>query len=72
MMQAETHRQGHFHTLMIVLGIAAAYYVTGRLGLLLAIPPGYASLASFRHRLGRDPHRRLSGMARRPVRVWAA
>ena len=26
-----------------VLGLAAAYYLTGRLGLLLAIPPGYAS-----------------------------
>lgn len=43
MMQVETHRPGHFHTLMMVLGIAAAYYVTGRLGLLLAIPPGYAT-----------------------------
>jgi PAS domain S-box-containing protein len=43
MMQVETHRVGHFHTLMIVLGIAAAYYVTGRLGLLFAIPPGYAT-----------------------------
>jgi PAS domain S-box-containing protein len=36
-------RQGYFHTLMMVLGIAAAYYVTGRLGLLFAIPPGYAT-----------------------------
>lgn len=26
-----------------ILGLAAAYYVTGRLGLLLAIPPGYAT-----------------------------
>ena len=43
MMQVETHRPGHFHTLMMVLGIAGAYYVTGRLGLLLAIPPGYAT-----------------------------
>ena len=43
MMQVETHRPGHFHILMMVLGIAAAYYVTGRLGLLLAIPPGYAT-----------------------------
>jgi hypothetical protein len=35
MMQVEAHRQGHFHTLMVVvLGIAAAYYVAGRLGLL--------------------------------------
>jgi PAS domain S-box-containing protein len=42
-MQVETHRQGYFHILMMVLGIAAAYYVTGRLGLLLAIPPGYAT-----------------------------
>jgi hypothetical protein len=32
----------------------------------------YASLASFRHRLGRNPHRRLSGMARRSIRVVAA
>ena len=43
MMQVKTRRQGYFHTLMMVLGIAAAYYVTGRLGLLLAIPPGYAT-----------------------------
>jgi PAS domain S-box-containing protein len=43
MRQVETHRQGHLHTFMRVLGIAAAYYVTGRLGLLLAIPPGYAT-----------------------------
>jgi hypothetical protein len=34
MMQVEAHRQGHFHTLMVVLEIAAAYYVAGRLGLL--------------------------------------
>src|ERR671924_1154593 len=43
MMQVETHRQRHFHTLVLVLGIAAAYCVTGRLGLLLALPPGYAT-----------------------------
>jgi PAS domain S-box-containing protein len=43
MMQVETRRQRHFHTLVLVVGIAAAYYVTGRLGLLLAIPPGYAT-----------------------------
>src|SRR5919109_48343 len=43
MMQVETHRQRHCHTLVLVLGIAAAYCVTGRLGLLLAIPPGYAT-----------------------------
>ena len=43
MMPVETHRQGHVHTLMRVLGIATAYYLTGRLGLLLAIPPGYAT-----------------------------
>lgn len=42
-MNVDTCGKAHFHTLMLVLGIAAAYYVTGRLGLLLAIPPGYAS-----------------------------
>lgn len=43
MMPVETHRQGHPHVLMMALGIATAYYVTGRLGLLLAVPPGYAT-----------------------------
>jgi integral membrane sensor domain MASE1 len=33
----------HLRAMVIVLGTAAAYYVTGRLGLLLAIPPGYAT-----------------------------
>jgi integral membrane sensor domain MASE1 len=43
MMPVETHRRGHPYDLMMVLGIATAYYVTGRFGLLLAIPPGYAT-----------------------------
>lgn len=42
-MNIDTCGKAYFHTLMLVLGIAAAYYATGRLGLLLAIPPGYAS-----------------------------
>jgi hypothetical protein len=43
MMQVETRRQGYFHTIIMILGTAATYYVTGRLGLLYAIPPGYAT-----------------------------
>jgi integral membrane sensor domain MASE1 len=42
-MQVQTHRQGCLQALIMLLGVAAAYYVTGRLGLLLAIPPGYAT-----------------------------
>ena len=30
-------------TLLLIAAVAAGYYVTGRLGLLLAIPPGYAT-----------------------------
>ena len=29
---------------LIILATAAAYYLTGRLGLALAIPPGYATI----------------------------
>lgn len=31
------------HPILQILGLAAAYFVTGKLGLLLAIPPGYAT-----------------------------
>jgi PAS domain S-box-containing protein len=31
------------HLILQILGLAAAYFVTGKIGLLLAIPPGYAT-----------------------------
>ncbi len=31
------------HAILMILGVAAAYFVGGRLGLALAIPPGYAT-----------------------------
>ena len=42
-MQVETSRCPYLRTVLMVLVIAAAYCITGRLGLLLAIPPGYAT-----------------------------
>jgi PAS domain S-box-containing protein len=42
-MQVETPRPVRSCYIVTVLIIATAYYVTGRLGLLLAIPPGYAT-----------------------------
>src|SRR5919108_6060054 len=42
-MQVETSRVPYLRTVLMVLGIAAAYCMTGKLGLLLAIPPGYAT-----------------------------
>ena len=54
-----------------VLTLAAAYGIAGRLGLLLAIPPGYAysALASVRARVGRGPDGRRSGVAGHLARV---
>src|SRR5439155_14079349 len=43
MMQVETFRCLYPRTALLVLVIAVAYGVTGKLGLLLAIPPGYAT-----------------------------
>src|SRR5438876_12246743 len=43
MMQVETSRCLYPRTALLVLVIAVVYGVTGRLGLLLAIPPGYAT-----------------------------
>src|SRR5437879_1687416 len=43
MMQGETSRCPYLRTALIVLIVAAAYCITGKLGLLLAIPPGYAT-----------------------------
>jgi integral membrane sensor domain MASE1 len=43
LMQVATHRHSQFGTIIMVVIVAAAYYVTGELGLLLAIPPGYAT-----------------------------
>src|SRR5437764_11949403 len=43
MMQVETSRCLYPRTALLVLVIAVAYGVTGKLGLLLAIPPGYAT-----------------------------
>src|SRR5919108_634345 len=42
-MQIETSRCPYRRTVLMVLVIAAAYYMTGKLGLLSAIPPGYAT-----------------------------
>jgi PAS domain S-box-containing protein len=39
----DAYRSRVLDTLLMVVGIGAAYYVTGRLGLLLALPPGYAT-----------------------------
>ena len=37
-------RSGRWHTFLLAnLALGAAYFLTGRLGLLLALPPGYAS-----------------------------
>src|SRR5438445_6403326 len=43
MMQVETSRCLYPLTALLVLVIATAYGITGKLGLLLAIPPGYAT-----------------------------
>jgi PAS domain S-box-containing protein len=43
LMQVATHRHSHLSTIVLVVVVAAAYAVTGKLGLLLAIPPGYAT-----------------------------
>ena len=43
MMQVETSRCPYLRTALVVLISAAAYCITGKLGLLLAIPPGYAT-----------------------------
>src|SRR5687767_14147105 len=42
-MNHQTSRITRLHTLGAMLGMALIYYVAGRLGLLLAIPPGYAT-----------------------------
>lgn len=34
----------HKHTLLLIIFLAVAYYIAGWLGLLLAIPPGYATV----------------------------
>jgi len=39
-----TSKAGPFDTLLRCLGLAAVYFVTGKLGLLMAIPPGYATV----------------------------
>ncbi len=38
-----TSQQPHLRTLMMTLAIAALYFISGRLGLLLSIPPGFAT-----------------------------
>jgi integral membrane sensor domain MASE1 len=43
MMQVETSRHSYLRTGLMAVVIAAAYCITGKLGLLLAIPPGYAT-----------------------------
>jgi integral membrane sensor domain MASE1 len=42
-MRGEPRRPVYLRTITLVLAVAAAYCVTGRLGLLMAIPPGYAT-----------------------------
>ena len=43
-MNVKTPGTGWLVTALRILLLAAAYFVTGRLGLLAAIPPGYATV----------------------------
>ena len=64
-------RRTLLHYVVPVLTLAAAYGIAGRLGLLLAIPPGYATVLwlAVRPRVGRGPDGRRSGVAGHLARV---
>ena len=63
-MQSQSSNCVSFHPLVLVLALAAAYIVMGHLGLLLAIPPGYATAIWPSSGLA------LAGVLIYGVRVW--